>query len=377
MERSLSRLEAVGVSVVDTETGSPVVEEDPGVACPDPGSDTPEVGLDERYPPIIPVDHAHVRRAAQRATGVGPGDGRVGSYPGGPVGEACRVEETRRVETGESGIGGQVVSFPHHRPVGLDEEMPPDGLGWIVGRGGLDEDEEGGQGQVSLGVGGHGPGCPAVDPGAYRSHPLRLVGGQVLAGDPTVHRLRDGIGDGSPVETSRPLLGDDLQGAGHPGTSDDLPRPGWRAPGIHLGPRRMAGEIPGGEGPAQLPRRRESVVGQTDGRNQQVRQRHPSEPPGQLLPAGDTSRHRHAEGVERRDAVFASELVEVGVGSGRPAGVDGVGGLDSGLMDQGEQVASDPAGLRCDHTLHGVHRDRRIHRVSARGQHVHAGLDGQ
>ena len=163
-------------------------------------------------------------------------------------------------------VGQEVVAFPSYRPVCLDQCVPVRGMAGIGGDFQHLEYGEGGQGQVSLAVGGCCPGGVCEQVHGQWFHPVGLGLSQILACCSAAGRL--GHRGPDPIDVEGIAPGDDrLQGRGEVGPGDQLAdcrgMPFWK----HRRGRRLGSETDRVPGPCsrEFRRGRESFRGKSDG----------------------------------------------------------------------------------------------------------------
>ena len=257
------------------------------------------------------------------------------------------------VESGVAGIGGNVESLQQHRT---------------------------GEGEVSLAVGGHGPGVEPEHRGSRRCHPVGPVGGEVVDAEDPAGGGGDLGGHRPLVEGVAPVGGDSLQGGGEVG-AHQVGSCRRRGPLRVQRRRRLLApdhrchhpEVMG-----ELGRHRESVPSQHDRRCQQVRQgtgamtlrqRHPP-----VDAAGDGDRlgrsigHVGAEGPQPVGAEPRPTP---------PRGVEHLGAIEAGTVHDGKQVAPDAARCGEHHPQHRVGGDHGIGGVTPGTHHRHRSIGGE
>ena len=203
------------------------------------------------------------------------------------------------------------------------------------------QDVERQQGRHPLAVGPAFPDSRPAVSGRHGQLPTALVRGQIGLSQHAAavpNRLGDGPSDIPPVVGCRSAGRDRPQGASQARIVENLPR--------HRGPA-ADGELLAAQGGRELPLRpqrpevsgdgcdRKPALGQLRGGPQHLRQRKPAVPFYQVAPGGAGARDRHGEGLERRQGLLESTLLQqLQRKSGRcPAGTVERGDLPGGGLD--------------------------------------------
>ena len=218
-----------------------------------------------------------------------------------------------------------------------------------------------------------------------RLDPLAPVRGQVVgieqAADPPGIG-RDLLGDRPAIEGLAPPRGQQPQRARQAGIAEDLPLRRRLAARQEAGRRgRHLGQLAGGGLPVRRDdlADRETFLGIRDRRRQQLGQRLRAEPLAQHFPALDAAGHRPAQRTFGRDRLEAAgpQPLDRRRPRGAAAGVKAVELPRSGVPDEGEQIAPQPARHRLDDAQDGIGRQGRVDGVAAGAQHGQGGLGRQ
>jgi len=131
--------------------------------------------------------------------------------------------------------------------------------------------------------------------------------------------------------------------------------------------------------PGQFVGRREAVLGEADGGFEDLAERPAAEPVGQGRPPVHAPRDRDRGRQAQRHATVPGgpKCGGVEAAAAPPGGVEHRRGVVSGSVDDGEQVAADPARRGENRAQHRVGGDRSVGGVPAAGDDVEGGPGGE
>ncbi len=338
------------------------------------------VRLDQRDGHPGSVDHAEIGSAAGDRCRSAPRSGPMRIELGHPIRQAVRRHEFGGKQRRPVRVPDEIVAFPGHGSVGLDQRMDEGGVCGIVGGVQFFEDRQRRQGQIPLRVGRHRPRLQAKERTAERFDPLGLDTAEVLGRDHTAGRLDHTWPDPVDVERVTPCqhrgerLGE--QWATEHGSSlrwAPVRVEGW---GGCLGLQLLGVVRPG---PGQLGRGGKAFGGVAECRGEDRFERVAAEAVVERQPAIDAAGHRHRGRPEERHGRPAAGPKGFGVRSrARPAGgIEAKRLVASALVDQREEVASDAAGLRCDNALDRICGDGGVDGAATAGEQLDGGGGGE
>jgi len=388
--------EGVGHARLGGEIVHLVVEQDAGAGGDDAAAEGQVEGGGGADHVALPVGH-RVVGGLLALVGLGPAwaDGGRGRGP-------LRVDAPGQFVGiglgGESGHGhaGEVRVAQVFGPVGIGplhglglQVQHPGAAGAVLGQGiPLEQVED----LHDVGAAGTGRrhGDDLVTP-VVAAHRLALddpVAGQIVSRDQpavTPHLGGDAPAGLAPVEGRRPLVGDPFQGPGQIPLHQPLAGPQGPAAAEEHRPGRRPGTqaLPLGlEHARQIVADDEALPGQADGRRQQRAQGQGSPAVAGMEQAGDTAGYAHRQvGVEgtARHHLAGGIQVHVAAGTTRRhlTEIEGHLAARGRLVHQHEAAAAQVAGTGIDHGQGKADGHRRIHRIAALLQDVHAHPAGQ
>ena len=245
----------------------------------------------------------------------------------------------------------------------------------------LFHDVEHHQRRNSLGVRRNLINRPAAILGRNRRHPLGLKAGQVLHRHGAALFAADGndrFSRASLVVAVAAIAGDHPQARRQFGIAKHLARlrrasvDQVRGRRVSLRAQQFERVVP--QSGRHLVHRK-SFVGIKNSRRQQGGKRQAAKALAQRCPAGDDARHRHAVHAARRQLRYALRLQKPGSHTSRcpSARIQPVQLARLGFVDDGEKISADAVAGRLHHANHGIGRNRRVDRVPAALQNLHAG----